>query len=534
MNMEAIGMYLARLGLFAMMGTVVLTVPSGAAPNIDQLTPRNGFLSVLDYGAKGDAVHDDTSAFQKAIDAAGKNGGTVLVPPVGPGKGYVLTRTVTVPAGVVLMGSPAGLSSNAWSAYKLPEKHIVGAKIFARPRADQYNQPKKQPMFLLRGGSTVRGLWILYDRQPWPTDQEFQDPKSRFYYKTFEDARAKYIKEHVKPYGPTFYIPDATANIVVEDISCDRYYDFFYQAKGGRTFISRICCYGYKRAFVFGECLDVNRMSQLHCVPNVGPACPGTIAPDWAYTWIYGIVASQDDNIGVQMGRNDGFVFNDIFFFAFHTAVRYGASKQYPLHDPVTNTDSYYDPETKETHGFQSPYLGQGPWGDMVCFDVEACAIGLQFVWPSPQSNKISGARISTGIDDSRDFQATAGVGSLKDVGKQGAFVVEPSFCMANDAGYIPTLMCTNAFVASFTDQGRMGPPGVNADVANGRVFLIDGDATMDFTGFQTSYPYRQEMLCARGPHAGQVSIKIRGFNQTGIPSDDLKTDAGAITAGAR
>lgn len=38
-------------------------------------------INVRDKGAKGDGVHDDTSAFQSAIDALPSSGGTVTVPP---------------------------------------------------------------------------------------------------------------------------------------------------------------------------------------------------------------------------------------------------------------------------------------------------------------------------------------------------------------------------------------------------------------------------------------------------------------------
>ena len=43
------------------------------------------------YGAAGDAVHDDTSAFQAAVNAAGPTMGCVVVPPVSAGGGYVIT-----------------------------------------------------------------------------------------------------------------------------------------------------------------------------------------------------------------------------------------------------------------------------------------------------------------------------------------------------------------------------------------------------------------------------------------------------------
>jgi hypothetical protein len=64
---------------------------------------------VASFGALGDGEHDDTSAFQKAADAAdAAGGGCVRVPPVLRGKGFVLTSTVTLAPGVKLVGDANG------------------------------------------------------------------------------------------------------------------------------------------------------------------------------------------------------------------------------------------------------------------------------------------------------------------------------------------------------------------------------------------------------------------------------------------
>ncbi|KAK1979523.1 pectate lyase superfamily protein-domain-containing protein [Colletotrichum cereale] len=56
------------------------------------------FLHVKDFGAKGDGVTDDTAAFQRAIDSSQ---GKILFVDAGS---YILTSTVTVPAGVKMVG----------------------------------------------------------------------------------------------------------------------------------------------------------------------------------------------------------------------------------------------------------------------------------------------------------------------------------------------------------------------------------------------------------------------------------------------
>ena len=501
----------------------------GVSKNVNPIPEENGFFSVKGYGAKGDGCTDDTLAFQKALNAAGKDGGTVLVPSVGAGKGYVITHTLRVPSGVVLLGSAAGFATNATATFSIPDKNVIGAKIFARPGRDQYEGKKKAPLFLLEYGCTVRGLFILYDKQPWPTDEEFKDSKSPYYYKSFDEAKARFIKEHVKPCGPTFYVPYAV-NVVIEDICCDRYYDFIFMRNCGKSYVNRIFCYGYKRTLVYWEGLDIARISHVHNVPNAGPVAPGKAGEGKTYTWIYSIIGSQEDNIGLQIGRADGYSIDDIFFFAVHTALQFGASKDYPIYDPVKDVNAYYDTESNKLIGFSCPpYQGNGPWGEISGFKVDECAIGIHFVWPSHLTNRVSNALIFTGFDDGQDFPAVAGTGDIKNVGKQGAFVVEPSFCMANNLGFVPTFMCSNSIIASFNASGLLGPASANAMDANGRVFLFNGDITMDFTGFQIDFPCILDRMCAKGPKANRALAKIRGFIQDGNPSSDVQVDGESV-----
>jgi len=67
-------------------------------------TGSTGVFSVLDYGATGDGVTDDTDAIQDALDAGA--GGTVLLPP----GSYKLTSYISVPASTCLSGDGATLT----------------------------------------------------------------------------------------------------------------------------------------------------------------------------------------------------------------------------------------------------------------------------------------------------------------------------------------------------------------------------------------------------------------------------------------
>lgn len=500
---------------------VSTTVAQAAQPTASG--SRDGYYSVLDFGAKGDGKTDDTGAFQNAVAKASSRAGYVTVPPVGPGRGYVLTRTIRLPKGVSLIGSPAGFGNNSWAAFDLPDKNVHGAKIFARPQASEYTGQKKRPLFLLEGGNTVRGLCILYDRQPWPTDQEFKNPRSPYYYPSFDKAKASFIRDHVKPCGPTFYLPPAGANWVIEDIICDRYYDFFFQAADGKSVVNRVYLYGYRRGFVIKEAFDVNRMSSIHLCPNVGPACPGDVGGGKSYSWIYGVVVSQPDCVGIQMGRSDGYSFRDLFFFGVHTGIRFGASAAYPLYDPVTGANCYYDPSSDVLHGFGAAYKkGGGPWGSISTFSADCCNIGIHFVWPANNCTcMLTNACIGTAFDDGRRFPTQKATGKLDGIPMQAAFVVEPTFSSANSSGK-PTFLCSNAEIVSYSPTSSFAAASAHAGECNGRAFLIAGDMRAEFSNFTSHWPYDADQLYAAGDHAGSFSIRIRGLLQADEPTPDL------------
>ena len=462
-----------------------------------------GMFFVTDYGAVGDGSHDDTAAFQAAIDAAAPTGGAVLVPPVGGGKGYVLTRTVTVKQSVALIGSLAGFSSNGWAAYSLPESHVKGAKIFARPSAKTSDEVR-QPLFRLQGGNTVRGFWILYDKQPWPSDAEFkQIPYS---YGSFDDAKKGFLRDYVKPYGPTFYV-EFGDNTCIEDILADRYYDFFYLKAGAKVSINRISLYGYRKAFTIEKSYDVNRLSNIEIVPNVGPSCLG------ACTWIYGIIVSQEDNVGVQIGFSDGYTLTDLYFDALHTGFRLGVSKDWPICDPVTG------------EVFDSPKEGNGPWGSMSNIGIDGCNIGLQFVWPGGMATHISNLLVYPQFDDRSHFPASSGTGSLANVSRHAAFIFESTYTKGNDFGQLPTILLSNAEIASnWPESGLAFGVGASMYKANGRVFLVAGEANVEIFGLVLSLvDDPSKLLIAAANTSGDVSIRVRGYVLNGAPLPDVR-----------
>ena len=106
------------------------------------LNPQIDYLSVHDYGAKGDGLADDTASFQRAIMAAQSQGNSgVYVPP----GNYVLTRTLTLNQ-LELVGRLAG----GWPAQNLPLPTLL---------IRHYTEPG----LILTNGASVQGVALDYD-----------------------------------------------------------------------------------------------------------------------------------------------------------------------------------------------------------------------------------------------------------------------------------------------------------------------------------------------------------------------------------
>jgi hypothetical protein len=503
-----------------------------------------GIYFVTDFYVHGDGINDDTAAFQGAIDAArDAGGGAVIVPPVGGGKGYVLEGTVTVWQSVALIGSLAGFSSNGWAAYSQSESHVVGAKILARPTEEH----GREPLFKLMGGNTVRGFWIFYDKQPWPTDAQFNDPASTFYYPSLKEARdpvAGFIQKKVLACGPTFYVTMGD-NTCLEDIICDRYYDFFYLKAGARVSVNRITLYGYKRGFVIEKSYDVNRLSNIELVTGVGPVtlgndlcykrdcganCKcgvmGNCVDCRSYSWMYGIIVAQEDNIGVQIGRSDGYTLTNVFFDAVHTGIRLGASAAWPLWEPVDgrNVDLNY------LYPSEDPV---GPWGSMSNIGVDGCNVGLQFVMPGGIATHISNLLVYPQFDDGKKFTALYGTGEdLANVSRHAAIIFEDTYTHENySGGPVPALLISNAEIgSSWPENKAISGVGASMCTANGRVFLVAGEATVEISGLALSLDVGpsvcskvdpSSLLIAAAAGVGDVSIRVRGYVLNGRPESD-------------
>ena len=113
-------------------------------------------LNVRDFGAAGDSKTDDTAAFQKALDKAGKIGTRVHVP---SGR-YAIRGHLDVPRAVTLTGTFDAPARTTYNEGTLAKE--TGSILLAyEGKGDE----KAPPMITLHDDSHVRGLIIFYPEQ---------------------------------------------------------------------------------------------------------------------------------------------------------------------------------------------------------------------------------------------------------------------------------------------------------------------------------------------------------------------------------
>ncbi len=129
-------------------GTLISSAQTSSIPVIS--SPQTTF-NVLDFGAKGNGITDDTLAFQNAIDEAGKDeiGAVVFV----PRGNFLIKGNLIIKSNIILKG--IWESPTARTQYK-------GSTLLAI--ADEDN-PEGKPFITLFNNSTIQGITIFYPNQ---------------------------------------------------------------------------------------------------------------------------------------------------------------------------------------------------------------------------------------------------------------------------------------------------------------------------------------------------------------------------------
>jgi len=150
------------------------------------------YYSVLDFGAKADGKTDNTAAFQKALDTAGRAGGGIVNAARG---NYFFTGHLEVPAGVTLAGIWESVPSHPglrWDA--APKPTDDGTTFLVTENAGHEDGI---PFIKLNANSTLKGVVIFY-----PDQVRTEIPKPYPYAVAMRGANAAVLQvELLNPYN---------------------------------------------------------------------------------------------------------------------------------------------------------------------------------------------------------------------------------------------------------------------------------------------------------------------------------------------
>ncbi len=183
-------------------------------------------LSVSDFGAVGDGRTDDTAAFQKALDEAGKTQGTRVTVPVG---NFLIAGSLRIPAGVTLEGVwqiPTAFTQNR------------GTTLLATGGAGEEDGT---PFITMAANSTLKGVTIFY-----PDQKRSQAPPT--------------------PY-PWTIRGGPGDNVSVIDVLAVNPYRLLDLTGAGRHYVRGLYGQPLRLGIYVDECYDVGRIENCHLWP---------------------------------------------------------------------------------------------------------------------------------------------------------------------------------------------------------------------------------------------------------------------------
>jgi hypothetical protein len=214
------------------------------SPFASQAADESVAFSPSVAGAKPDGSNDSTVAIQKSLDEAGKEGGSVRLP---PGR-YLVKGSLRIPPGVTLQGV---MESPVWS------EPLKGSIILATGGRGQEDGPA---LFEMNHSSAVRGLTVWYPEEE---------------------------TSNITPYSWTFHLQGN--DNTVENVTLINSYNGIRIGPESNVRHRIRSVYGcvLRRGIFVDSCSDIGRIEnlQFHChwwsAPNVG----GNWKPVHEFMW---------------------------------------------------------------------------------------------------------------------------------------------------------------------------------------------------------------------------------------------------------
>lgn len=275
----------------------LLLAQAQPAPSIG--TP--GYISVLDYGAKGDKTTDNTEAFQKALDAAANSGTVVSVP---PGE-FLIKGHLDIPNEVTLEGT--------WRA---PARGYVDYKGSILLAVEGKGDPDGTPFISMNRASTLRGLVIHYPEQ-------------------IDDSQPHPYPWTVRGSGDNCSIVDMTITNPYQAVD-------FGTNPCGRHLISKLYMQALYRGIWVDKCFDVGRIENVH------------VWPFWRISdKLMGF--SKDKGIAFIFGKTDWEMVTNSFCISYNVGFLFKEFKDGPGNVMITQSGSDIGPcavrvESSQTH----------------------------------------------------------------------------------------------------------------------------------------------------------------------------------------
>jgi len=266
-------MHLACLAILASAGAVAAE-PAAAPPAAR--------WNVNDAGAVGDGTTDQTSVFQRLLDAAGNAGGGIVEVPAGR---YVIKGNLAVPASVTLQGTfrvPPTPQRNK-------DRELNGTVLLAFAGRGQEEAP---PFIRLAGSNAaLRGLIITY-----PEWKQTDVPPT--------------------PYPPCVFAQRAD-NVGIENCLLVNPYEAIKLVHAGRHLVRNVTGYPIKRGLYVDECYDIGRIENVHFWPFGVQYRPDDPYCKWINT----------EGVAFELARTDWQYVCNTFCFGYGVGYKFSQTK---------------------------------------------------------------------------------------------------------------------------------------------------------------------------------------------------------------